>query len=358
VPIVCCLASGDTLVARLRGAGIPVEVIGLRKRSASGAGVVRHLLATLSRLWRFVAVVRRHRPAVVHGMLFWGYVFGTVAARATGVPRIVASRRSLAHFKDGKPSYVWLERLVNRWTDVFVANSQAVRNEVLRLEHVAPARVCVIYNGIDVAGYLRQPDPALRESLGIGATMPVATVVANFIHYKGHLVFLKAWQGVVARHADAVALLIGDGPLRDEIVRDISAAGLDRSIRVLGHRHDVPDLLAISDVCVHPSFEEGFSNAVLEALAAARPVVATAVGGTPEIVIPGRTGWLVPPRDSAALAAAILEVLADPIAAAARGAAGRQLVAERCDRQTAIARYQQVYLGLGSHSPCAESLDA
>jgi glycosyltransferase involved in cell wall biosynthesis len=168
-------------------------------------------------------------------------------------------------------------------------------------------------------------------------------VVANFIHYKGHQFFLDAWAAAVKKFPESVALLVGDGPLRQEFEARVHAMGLGPSVRFLGTHQDVPALVALMDLVVHPSLEEGFSNAILEAMAAGKPVVATAVGGNPEAVIHGKTGLLVPPGDSQALADAMLWLLAHPREAVRFGEAGRLRVAERFEISAMVRQYEAVY---------------
>jgi glycosyltransferase involved in cell wall biosynthesis len=147
----------------------------------------------------------------------------------------------------------------------------------------------------------------------------------------------------VARHPDAVALLVGDGSGRRELEARAGAMGLQGSLRFLGSRLDVPEILRVVDILVHPSLEEGFCNAILEAMAAGKPVVATAVGGNPEAVMEGETGLLVPPGDGPALAEAIGWLLDRPEQAAAFGHAGRRRVVERFELSRMVKQYEAVY---------------
>src|SRR3990172_4310784 len=170
----------------------------------------------------------------------------------------------------------------------------------------------VIRNGLDLSRYQLVPEISLKKDLRLAPESAVVTVVANFIHYKGHRYLLEAWRKVVEAVPGSVALLVGDGPLRPELERLARDLGIEESIRFLGSRMDVPKLLAISDVLAHPSLEEGFCNAILEAMAAGKSVVTTSVGGNPEAVVDGLTGILVPPGDAESLAQALVGVLKDP----------------------------------------------
>jgi glycosyltransferase involved in cell wall biosynthesis len=232
--------------------------------------------------------------------------------------------------------------------DRVVANSEAVRQDAIGTEDLPPEKVSVIYNGLDLARYDRVADETvrgLRQQLGLGAG-PVVIVVANLIAYKGHEYFLQAWAQVCRVFTDGVALLVGDGPVRKEREADARALGLEPRVRFLGIRRDVPALLAAADLLVHPSLQEGFCNAVIEAMAAARPVVATDVGGNREAVVDGETGLLVPAADPDRLAAATLGVLEQPDRGAAWGRAGRRRAVERFQQSRMVMEYQTLYTDL------------
>jgi glycosyltransferase involved in cell wall biosynthesis len=236
-----------------------------------------------------------------------------------------------------------VERLVNQYTDVIVANSEAVRQDAIRQEGLPPDKVVVIHNGLDVPRFAVKPRADLRAGLGVRDGVPVIGVVANFIHYKGYEFFLEAWRMIRTRTPDAVGLLVGDGPMRAPMERRAAEMGLADSLRFVGLRTDIPDLLALMDVVVHPSLEEGFSNAVLEAMAAGRALVVTAVGGNPEAVTDEVTGVLVPPRDPAALAGAVLRLLADPAARVRLGDAARRRVASDFTLDAMVRQYEALY---------------
>jgi glycosyltransferase involved in cell wall biosynthesis len=349
-PTVCCLSAGGPLEASLRDAGIPVTVVRFRGfRPSMWLTFLFRLPAMLAELARFVRLIRAERPDIVHGLLFWAYVLAAPAARLAGVPTVLASRRSLGLFKAGKSHYLWLERVANRLTTLVIANSEAVKADAVRQEHLDPAKVLVIHNGVDLREFpAGLAAPHVRRALRIPDQVKVVAVVANFIHYKGHDAFLSAWRIVVRKLPGGLALLVGDGPLRLALEARAAELGLADSVRFLGTRDDVPALLSSTDLVVHPSQEEGFSNAILEAMAAGRPVVATDVGGNGEAVVHGETGLLVPADDSDAMAAAVVRLLEHPAEAATFGAAGRRRVEERFDLVRTVREYERLYGRLAS----------
>jgi glycosyltransferase involved in cell wall biosynthesis len=345
-PAVCCLFQRGALADELQRAGVPVfsaDLTSVRdKRGLSRAVAVLHLPLDLIRLWW---QVRRFRPAILHGVLFHAYVLGALVGRLAGVPVVVAGRRSLSHFKRDRFAILLIERLANRLTDAIVANSEAVRKDTIESERLPAARVDVIYNGLDFATYTRSAPTDVREKLGLGEG-PVVLVLANLIPYKGHTYFLQAWPTVRERFPTAIALFSGEGPARATLEAEARTLGISDSVMFLGSRSDVPDLLAAADVLVHPSLEEGFCNALIEAMAAGLPVVATDVGGNAEAVVQGQTGVVVPPRDAGRLASATIEVLSLPDRGRALGAQGRARVREEFDRQVMVRRYEALYSSL------------
>jgi glycosyltransferase involved in cell wall biosynthesis len=338
MPVVFCLTATGPLVADLEKAGLEIRCLGLR-----GLSIWRNPIQVAQCLLAFFADLKQEKPEIIHGFLFHAYVLGAFAARIARIPIVVASRRSLSHFKAGKPHYSLVERLANWMTDLIVANSEAVKNDVVRQEKVEPSKIRVIHNGIDPSLCDVPADPALRASLQIPEGARVIGVVANLIHYKGHRFFLQACQEIKRQHSAVKFLLIGDGPCRGELEAFARELGLEKDVLFLGSRRDIPQLLALMDVAVLPSLEEGFPNAVLEAMAAAKPVVATRVGGVPEAVVHGETGLLVPSKDPEALAEAICLVLEHRTEAARFGEAGRRRVADCFDLLTMILQYEAMY---------------
>ena len=220
-------------------------------------------------------------------------------------------------------------------TDLFIANSEAVRADTIAREHLRPSDVIVIPNGLDLTRFGKAPDQDLAASLDV-AGRPCVIVVSNFIRYKGHEYFLRAWSQVLVEFPSAVALLAGDGVFRAEIERICDDLNIRHSVRFLGVRSDVPALLALADVYVHPSLQEGYSNALLEAMAAGKAVVATAVGGNVEAVSDGVTGLLVPPADAVALERAIARLLGDSHTARAMGERARRFVHEKYEMNAMV----------------------
>ncbi|MEJ2745652.1 MAG: glycosyltransferase, partial [bacterium] len=266
------------------------------------------------------------------------------AAKIAGVPILVTGRRSLGHYKDGHFFLRQRENLVCRWTDLAVANSEAVKTDALHRERISSEKMCVVYNGVRFPE--RSSSKGWDALLGRRIDGPVVCLVANFFRYKGHMDFLHAASMVLKRIPNATFLLVGDGRLRSEIEQTIACLGITERVVLTGSRIDADEIMGLSDLVALCSHEEGFPNVLLEAMAAGRPVVATRVGGVPEIVEEGVTGLLVPPRNPERLAEGIASILGDKREAKAMGRRGLDLVRKKFTIEKMVKSYEELYLGL------------
>jgi glycosyltransferase involved in cell wall biosynthesis len=338
---------GGQLLDRVRTANCRVVELGFGLTAGQrGCGSYLRLAAALARYRRELLAFRPH---VVHGQLYWGNLFSVAAARLAGVPSIVTSRLALS-VRDRQPRWKGLaEDVAHLFTTAVFANSEAVRRDVLAYERVRPEIVTVIPNGVALERYgAERPEPVRRE-LGLPERSVVLVNVANLHPVKGHADLLRAVALLRERHPDLRLLLPGRDygilPRLQALVRELD---LRERVMLLGERRDVPRLLAAADIVVHPSHAEGFSNAVLEGMSAGRPVVATAVGGTPEAMRDGVDGLLVPPRDPAALAAAIDRLASDVELRLRMGQRARQRVEEQFSMERMVQRFAAWYEALAS----------
>ncbi len=285
-------------------------------------------------LWRFVRWCREHRIAVLHACDFYANVFGLTGGALARVPVRIGSRRDLV-LPGRTHGQHRLQRLTYRLAGRVVANSQAAAAQVVS-EGVPASRVSMIPNGIDLARYLL-PGRRLRRR--------VITTVANLRSEKGHEVLLAAAAIVARTFPDVELCLAGGGPMLSALERQAHDSGLAGVVRFLGHREDVPNVLADTDVFVLPSRTEAFPNVLLEAMASRLPVVASDVGGIPELVEHERNGLLVPVGDAEALAAAIRRLIEEPALADTLAAAARQTVESRYSFDRMVAAFEALYRG-------------
>jgi len=291
--------------------------------------------------------VRSHRwfrswkPDIVQTYLsgFDGAV--NIAARRAGVKAIVSSRRERASWKRSR--HVWLQRRANRYVDAIVANCRAVAEFAAEQEGEALERYTVIHNGVAA------PDESVadvRLELTLPRSAPVVGMVANFSPDKDHALFVAMAERIRARRPDTHFVLAGDGPRREAIQRDVLLRGMGDVFRFVPKREDVFELYRVMDVFVLTSLTEGLPNVVLEAMAAARPVVAASVGGVPEIIDKAETGRLISSRDPGDFADAVLDILANQDEAGRMGARAAARVGERFSVESMVAQHRDLYLKL------------
>ena len=298
----------------------------------------------VGRLARFMT---RFRPDVVNPHLFRSTVVAAPVARWHGA-RVVETYHGREGWRRGPGPLRFLpDRLVSRLLHRVIAVSEAARTFLIRGKGYRAETITVVPNGRDLSvftpGTARE---AVRKELGLDGAVPLVGVVGRLEPQKGHIHLLDAWPAVLREVPDARLLLVGDGSLRGALVERTRAHGLETSVIMAGFRADVPRVLDAIDVLCLPSLYEGMPLTAIEAAAMARPVVATAVDGTPEVVQEGVTGRLVPPADPPALARALAELLGRPDRAREMGRAGRALVLERFDLDRQVEATARVYRSL------------
>ena len=292
-------------------------------------------------LWRFAAQLRRQQIQIVHTHDFYTNVFGIAAARLAGVPVRIASRRQTA--RRSRPQRL-AERAAYRLSNAIVANCEAARGELIK-EGVPAGKISTIHNGLNLDRVTpRGSRDETLASLALPRDRRLVTIVANLrLSMKDHPMFLRAALRVKSSIPNAAFVIAGDGELTSTMRELAARVGLDDDVFFIGHCHSVGDLLAVSDVCVLSSTSEGFSNALLEYMAAARPVVATDVGGTREAITDGETGYLVPPGDDQSMAQRIVSLLCHPGRAAEMGQLGRVTVEQKFSCEAQLERTLNLY---------------
>lgn len=292
-------------------------------------------------------VMARMRPNIAHFFLPAAYIIGGIAAMIARIEIRVMSRRSLNLYQRGMPGIRFVERYLHQTMAAVLGNSCAVVAE-LRKERVPEERLALIYNGIACEEGQRRTRSETRALLQIDETTLIIIIVANLIPYKGHLDLIEALGLVGDQIGPPWRLLVvgRDDGIGSAVRSAAKSHGIDDRIDLLGVRQDVPDLLAASDIGLLCSHEEGFSNAILEGMAAGLPMIVTDVGGNAEAVLDGQTGCVVSPHDPAALANAIALLSREPALRARYGAAGRARFEAMFTLDTCVTRYRALYRGL------------
>jgi glycosyltransferase involved in cell wall biosynthesis len=311
--------------------------------------------ATFKKQMEFGRSLRRQGIQILHTYGFYPNVFAIPTARFAGVPVIIGSVRDTGDL--WTPWQHKVQKICLRMADHIIVNAEAIKRDLLQRGY-REDRVTVIPNGIDLERFrASHTGESVRLELNIPREAPVVGVLSRLMRIKGLEYFIEAAALIAARIPHVRFLIVGDTKIRqeyrEELKRLVIKLGLQDKVIFTGFRLDVPELLAVLSVSVLPSIgSEGLSNSLLESMAAAVPVVATRVGGTPEIIEDGVSGLLVPPADAGALAGAICRLLEEKALAENVGQAGRRLILSRYSLDQAVATTERLYRDLLS---CAQS---
>jgi glycosyltransferase involved in cell wall biosynthesis len=312
------LERGGDLEATLAASGVPIS------GPLRGSGRLIHLLAAASALYR---KVRKKRPDVLHFFLPQSYLVGGIVAAAAGHRICLMSRRSLSHYHRNHPWLAWLERQLHRRMTALLGNSQAVVDELVT-ETGDPGKIGLIHNGVAILPPIDERSRALQRARLDFDLLDALGFVAPKLSQPWRLVVVGRDEGI--------------GP---QLKSQAERLNLTPNILWLGARSDVEAILSVADLGLLVSHQEGFSNALLEAMAQGLPIIATAVGGNLDAVVDGRSGRLVPVQDPERLGEVILELALDPAARAALGLAARERAIALFSTAACVGRYERLYRG-------------
>jgi glycosyltransferase involved in cell wall biosynthesis len=297
--------------------------------------------------YRLAQILRSRRVRILHAHRFYSSLFASPIAALCRVPVVIETPHLSERWRQGLfTSHFVVDRFVGRFVDWYIAVSEANARYLAEEKGLARKKIAVIRNGCDLERFHhdRQPPAGLRASLGFREADRILVVAARLEPQKGHAVLLHALPKVLREFPGVRVVCLGDGCLRGELESQAAVLGLGRNVRFLGHQSNVADWLAVADFTVLPSLWEGLPLTAIESLAAGRAVVATAVDGTPEVVVDGKTGLTVPPNDPERLASAIRSLLRDPSLCKKMGQQGRDWVLKNFTQGRQIRETQEIYL--------------
>jgi len=341
----CCyvfaLQKDGPLKAYLEEHGVRIYEGGLKK-----GDITRAPWRLLFAEWKLLKIMLSLKPTIVQSFLPLVTFMGALAGCLAKVPLVITSRRALGKHQERHIVLRPFDLLANRLSHRVTVNSRAVWEDTVNRDHMDPAKLVLIYNGVDASSFdsARASRRETREKLEIRPKEKVIIAIGNLIPYKGHEELLLAAHEVLEEVPQAVFLLVGEERgIGWKLEKMAVELGISSRVKFVGLRQDIPQLLAASDVSVIASHEEGFSNVVLESMAAGLPVVATRVGGNSEAVIDAATGWLVPPRNPTAMAEKIIDLLNDPNKAESWGNMGRERVKEDFSLEKMVEEHMRLY---------------
>ena len=338
---------GGDLRARFESGGVRVVLGGYDSTGPRWKKVALLLLAQM----RLMALLLRERPRVLHAFLPLTNLMGAIAGKLAGVPIVVTSRRALGLHQDRHPWWSWFDRIANACSTIVTVNSAAVGEDTIARDGIARDKLALIYNGLQFAVpsdivELRQQS---RRELALDDDEIALVCVANLIPYKGHVELIEAFGQLRTEGANVTLFLVGqDRGIGPALAAQAQALGVTERVKFLGRRSDVKTLLYAMDIGVMASHEEGFSNALLEKLAAGLPVVATSVGGNPEALDGMPDCLLVEPKNPASLLGGLRQAVKEASESAQRRDLRSRLVIDRYSVEATVGRHEKIYrIGLG-----------
>ncbi|MBI5788300.1 MAG: glycosyltransferase [Candidatus Schekmanbacteria bacterium] len=340
-PSVACFRKIGQYLPQVEALNIPVINLGVRKV---------YNFQGISKILSFSKFVKEQKIDIIHAYLYKANIFGTLVAKNVGIPVIISNRNvnSLMRFREKL-----IHKKISALADKITAVSDEVKSQDLELG-IPADKIITIYNGVEIPNRQLVDIPNKKRELGLNSDDVVIGTVANLAPRKGHKYLLEAAAKIIAVKPSVKFLLIGDGGLKQELLETARNLKLGKNVIFAGHREDVAELLAVMDIFVLPSLGEGMSNALLEAMAAGLPCVATNVGGNPEVVQDGVTGFIVPPKEPDKIAEAVCRLLADKQMALALGMKGKKRVMSKFTVREMVLQMERLYWDCLSHGPDPE----
>jgi L-malate glycosyltransferase len=326
-PHVYCLKRRGSIVQSLNRLGVEVTDLEIGNSLSTPK--------SLFRLFQFAQHLRKERISILHCYLPRASFFGAIAGRIAGIPAVLVSKRSLE--RQDSLKQVFLCRVANAWADLVLANSHAVLRHAVEVGRCRADKLRLLANGIDIERYRN------ASVNGLHCQVPVVGTVLRLEHIKGPAVFIEAAKRIVDEMPETRFMIIGDGSMRANLERLTESLKVADRVQFLGERDDVDVTLRSFSIFILPSLVEGMSMALLEAMAAARPIVATAVGGNLDLIQDGENGLLVRPAAPEEMAHAAIKLLKNPQWAKQLGLTAQTSVRNHHSADSMVRRLEEIY---------------
>ncbi len=298
-------------------------------------------MGTVRQICRLHREINRLRIDIVHTFMVRPAILGVAATWRSRCKVVLTSRRNMGHWYT--PSYLRMFRMLNRFTSRVVANSEAAKQAAVNIEGLDPSRVDVQYNGVNLRAFSGAGDRSSTDRLGIPSQARIVGIVANYRAVKDLPMFLRAAALIAAQHADVAFLLVGKGPLRQRLAELAEQLGIGQKVFFTDGIGSVSEYLPLMELGCLTSLNEGFSNAILEYMAAGLAVVATDVGGNREAVTDGVTGFLTPAGDEYSFARQVNTLLENDQMRKSMGERGRARCLEEFSMDACARRFENYY---------------
>jgi len=328
---------GGRLIEEFKDIGVRVEQFDTKSK------------INLGEVWYLYRLIKANRINIVqtHGLRV--DFFGFLAAKLARVPHIITRHVALSHHLIGKfrkKLYMVFDNKALQSAAKIITVSKIVEDDLVLHQGINRSKIVTIYNGVDLERFSKvtpQTGVKMRKEFGIDSRNRVVGMIAQLTDWKGIPYFLKAIPLILQEQPNVVFMIVGDGGERKNLETIVEALGISPNVIFTGFRRDVPEITSIMNISVLSSLREGLPNVLIESMAMRKPIVATNVGGVSELVIDGKTGFLVSPRDSSTLAEAILKLLKNKDMARKFGEAGRRYVEQRFSLNQMVSNYENLY---------------
>jgi L-malate glycosyltransferase len=335
-PMVCCFKAKGEIGVQMEKSGFEVVDFHVERHYRFSPGIIRRLYAVMKE--RDIHVVRAHK--------YSASLYGRIAAKLAGVPVVITSVHG-NYRKDLRFERKIANKMLSRVTDRIVAMSESIRADIIKYDNIDPEKVLVIKNGVDTVLFSPLANAGgIREKLALKDNETVIGFVGRLVPAKGLSYLISAFENVKMELGHVKLLIVGSGHLMEPLKVMVRDKGLSNDIIFLGERTDIPQLLGVMDLFVMPSIAEGLPNALLEAMAAARPVLVTCAGGMGEIIEDGVNGLVVPVGDMASLSGGLRKLVKDSSFAQALGAAARQCIENKYSIRATARAWEDLYISL------------
>jgi len=332
-PLVCVLSEKGPVGEGIERRGFPVAALHRMKHHRFDSRIVRDLYR----------LIKTEKVDVVHTHLYDGNKYGRLAAGLARVPVLISHYHNV--YAGRRIKYHLINRVLSTLNDRILAVSQAVKESVVRYDRISPGKIEVLYNGIDPSKFKGNfKESRVRQKFGVKPEDFLVGIVARLEEQKGHIYLFKALRQLRPDFSQIKVLVVGDGTLRSALESRAMEMGLSEQVLFAGTRKDIPEILAALDLFILPSLWEGFSLALLEAMAMGTPVIATAVGGASEVIRSGHDGLLIPPGEESSLVTAVREAILDPRKFEEMGRKGKETVGRQFTVARHLTRLQDLYL--------------
>lgn len=326
---VCCYDTLGPLVKSLNG---EVEIHHLKRKQG----------VDYTYSFKLAIFLKRKKIQILHLHNSTAFFYGVIAGKIARVPVIVYTEHARDVFPDIKIRIA--DKFLSLFTDKVIVVAGYLKKNLIKYEWFNPLKMTTIYNGIDETKFNFESHPTeIREGLGLPENRKIIGIVARLDPIKNHKCLIKAMQLVIKKFSDSLLLIVGDGSQREELEGLTKNIGLERNVIFLGTRQDVPQLLSIMDIFILSSKSEGLPITLLEAMAASKPIIATNVGGIPEVIENGINGILIPPDNSEAMAEAVLELLKDEEKSKKLGMMARKRFENNFTLPMMVRKYEELY---------------